>query len=255
MGGGREALAFLTPLGGAAAPTAAALPWFGAVGAGMGAAVGLTLGVAAGALPALPAAAVAVTVDAALTGLLHLDGLADSADGLLPPMAPGRRLEVLRDPRAGAFAVVVVALVLILRVSALDGIVLLSDPGPGGAFGVDGGAFWAIVALWALSRTAMALTAVTVPYARASGLATAFLGARHARVLVAGGAPVVLAGLLAVGAAGSAGPLVALAGAAATAAGVVAFAHRRLGGFTGDVLGAAGVLAETAGLVLLTVRR
>jgi adenosylcobinamide-GDP ribazoletransferase len=256
MGGGwRAAVAFLTPLGGAAAPTAAALPWFGVVGAGVGAAVAVTLGVAAGAVPALVAAALAVTVDAGLTGMLHLDGLADCADGLLPPMAPARRLEVLRDPRAGAFAVVAVGLVLILRVAALSGVVLLSQAAAGGSFGLDAGALWAIVALWALSRAAMALIAVTVPYARQSGLATAFLGARPGPVLIAGAVPVALAAILAVATTGSLLPLVALAGAAATAAGTVAFAHRRVGGFTGDVLGAAGVLAETVGLVLLTVRR
>jgi adenosylcobinamide-GDP ribazoletransferase len=255
MGGGREAMAFLTPLGGAAAPSAAALPWFGLVGAGVGAAVGLTLGLAAGAVPALVAAALAVTVDAALTGLLHLDGLADCADALLAPLDRARRLEVLRDPRAGAFAVVAVGLVLILRVSALVGVVLLSEPAAGGSFGLDAGAVWAIVALWGLSRTAMAVTAVTVPYARESGLATAFLGARPGGVVLAGAVPVAVAAGLAVAAAGSLLPVLALAGAAATAVGVVAFARGRLGGFTGDVLGAAGVLSETVGLILLTVRR
>ena len=104
----------------------------------------------------------------------------------------------------------------------------------------------------------MAVTAVTVPYARPGGLADGLRGPRRptgggrARRLAAG---VPLALLL--GALGTEPPapgLLAVAAAAIGAAIVVTFARGRLGGFTGDVLGAAGVVAETAGLVLLAVR-
>nr|MDQ3643801.1 adenosylcobinamide-GDP ribazoletransferase [Actinomycetota bacterium] len=115
----RKALSFLTPFGGAAVPSPSALSWFPVVGAGMG----LTLGAiwwAADRLWAAPvAAAVVVAADLALTGMLHFDGLVDSADGLLPPMETDRRLEVMSDPAAGAFGVGVAVVVLLLRWTAL----------------------------------------------------------------------------------------------------------------------------------------
>ena len=176
----RQAIAFLTAIGGPHVPTRAALAWFAPVGAAVGAVVGLVwwstshwwaLGVAA---------ALALVADAALTGLLHLDGLADSADGLLPPVTRERRLEILRDPRSGAFAVVGVVLVVVLRVAAL------------GAMVPDLATVASVASIWATARLAMAVAAVTVPYARADGLATAFAGGRLAPILLIG-VPVVAA--------------------------------------------------------------
>ena len=99
----RAALGFLTVVGGATPRDDRAPAWFGVVGALVGLAVGGAWWVAGELWPALLAAVIAVAVDAALTGFLHLDGLADSADGLLPPVdrairtaapsrRPGRRL-------------------------------------------------------------------------------------------------------------------------------------------------------------------
>jgi adenosylcobinamide-GDP ribazoletransferase len=102
-----------------------------------------------------------------------------------------------------------------------------------------------LAGLWCASRTAMAFTIGRVPYARDEGLATAFGPGIRQPVLVLG-VPAAL--LLAAGWDVLAGP-VAVVVAFAAAAGVVALGRRRLGGFTGDVLGAAGVVAETAGLV------
>ena len=107
-----------------------------------------------------------------------------------------------------------------------------------------------VAGLWCVSRTAMATAAMVVPYARAEGgLASAFLGPRRANVarvwlLPAGGAVI---------GAWLAGPLPVLFAVAAAGV-VVAFAFRRIGGFTGDVLGAAGVIAETVGLLVAATR-
>jgi adenosylcobinamide-GDP ribazoletransferase len=100
-----------------------------------------------------------------------------------------------------------------------------------------------VVGIWAMSRTCMAITARHVPYARPGGLAAGVAGPTSGRgvdlALVLGGiAAVVLAGWS------------ALAVAVAAAA-VVWLAVGRLGGFTGDVLGAAGVVGETVGLLVL----
>jgi len=119
--------------------------------------------------------------------------------------------------------------------------------------------------LWSGSRTAMAVTARAVPYARPAGLASAFLGvptagAARPRVPAALASPAVLgliggllAVFLAVAGRGVHG-LAAVGAEGAAAAGVVFLAWRRLGGFTGDVLGAAAVAGETAGLLTLALR-
>jgi len=230
----RRALAFLTPFGGAAVPSPSALSWFPLVGAGMG----LTLGAiwwGADRLWAAPvAAAIVVAADLALTGMLHFDGLVDSADGLLPPLEADQRLHVMADPAAGAFGVGAAVVVLLLRWASLAAL----TPSP-----------ILLAALWCASRLVMAHVARNIPYARPSGLASAFLEPGRGRVPMAGIA--LGAGLAAVGR-GDAVVGVAVLGLAA--AGVVALAVRRLGGFTGDVLGAAGMVGETAGLLAAAAR-
>jgi adenosylcobinamide-GDP ribazoletransferase len=228
----RRALSFLTPLGGPVAPSPAALSWFPVVGA----VLGLTLGGVwwlAGRLWAAPvAAAVVVAADLALTGMLHFDGLVDSADGLLPPLDQDRRLDVMADPAAGAFGVGVAIVVLLLRWASLAALA----PAP-----------WLLAALWCASRFAMADVTRTVPYARPVGLATAFLESR--RPLVSG----VLLGAVLV-AFGGGDTIVGVVALALATVGVVALAVRRIGGFTGDVLGAAGMVGETAGLLAAAAR-
>ena len=239
MGGMRQAVAFLTPLGGARPPSPAALRWFPLVGAVMGVVLGLGWWVADRLWPAVAAAALVVAADLALTGLLHLDGLVDSADGLLPPLARERRLEVMAEPNVGAFGVGVAGTTLLLRWAAVS----VLSPAP-----------LLLAGLWCGSRTAMVAMSVRLPYARRAspepGLAQPFLGGRVAPAAVLG------AGLaLACCAAWwpLAGPVALGAGAVAAAA-VGLLARRRLGGFTGDVLGATGMVAETVGLVVAAAR-
>lgn len=234
MTGARQALAFLTALGGSRTPTPAALAWFPAVGALLGAALGLLWWLGGRIWPPLLVAALVVVADLVLTGMLHADGLADSADGLLPHLPAERRLQIMATPDVGAFGATVLAATLLVRIAALAAL----QPAP-----------WLLVGLWCASRSVMALAATRVAYARPGGLASAFLGARS-RLPAAG---------LAAAAAVSvlwrpvAGPLAVLVGITAGAA-VVALAVRRVGGFTGDVLGAAGVLTETVGLVVAAGR-
>ena len=236
----RRAFAFLTPLGGPATPSPTALAWFPVVGAVLGLALGAVWWGAAEIWPAAAAAAVVVVADLALTGMLHLDGLVDAADGLLPPLERERRLEVMADPRAGAFGVGAAGAVLLVRwvaLSALAPRALL------------------LAGLWCASRSAMALTTVRVPYARPSGLAAAFVTGgerrRPTEVAIVTG----LVGAVVLGALGRGwGGVAAVAAVALVAAAVAALARRRLGGFTGDVLGAMGVVGETAGLLVAAAR-
>ncbi len=233
----RAALAFLTPFPGARVPTPRALRWFPLVGLLIGLALGGIWWVTARYWPAPVAAAIVVTADLILTGMLHLDGLADSADGLLPPIDRQRRLEVMREPNVGAFGIGVVVLVLLGRWAVFASL----RPAP-----------LLVAALWCVSRTAMAAVIDRVPYARdESGLAGAFSGSRLPLAVV------VAVAALAAGLAGfwaaPAGP-VAVAVSLVAFAGVVALARRRIGGYTGDVLGAAGMVGEAVGLIVAAAR-
>ncbi|MHB8670572.1 MAG: adenosylcobinamide-GDP ribazoletransferase [Acidimicrobiales bacterium] len=244
----RRAIAFLTALGGtgSGSPTPRTLDWFGVVGAGIGLALGGLWWLSVRSWPAPVAAAVVVAADLAMTGLLHFDGLVDAADGLLPHLPRGRRLEVMEEPSVGAFGVGVAGATLLLRWSALAAI---SPARP-----------LLIAGLWCASRSAMALTARTQRYARPEGgLADAFLAAPSPSVPRAAGVVVVpvvgiIGGVgLATAAQGVQGAASVVAGVAAAAM-VVALARSRIGGFTGDVLGALGVVAETLGLVVAAAR-
>lgn len=240
MNDARRALAFLTPLGGAAPPSPAALAWFPVVGAAVGAVLGVAWWSLSTVAPAAVAATAVVALDLALTGMLHLDGLVDSADGLLAHTERARRLAIMREPTVGAYGVAVAVVTLLARWAALFSMrpsVLL------------------LVSLWAASRTVMAVVATVVPYAREGGIARGFLGSPRAGAMAAAvGVPVALTGALwAVAGVAYAGPAALVAGLVG-AGGVVWLAHRRLGGFTGDVLGAAGVTLETVGLLVAAAR-
>lgn len=231
-----RALAFLTVAGSGAAPDSRTMRWFPLAGALVGSVVGASWWLAAEAFPPLLAGAIVVAVDLAVTGLLHVDGLADSADGLLPHLDRDRRLAVMADPASGAYAVAAVAIVLLVRTVAL------------GSRPVD---VVLLVGLWCVSRSTMALVALTRPYARPGGLAESFLGDRLAPRLA--GLGIVVGGGLATftdGRAGLAATVALLFGAVV----VVALAQRQLGGFTGDVLGAMGMVGETLALVVAAAR-
>jgi adenosylcobinamide-GDP ribazoletransferase len=233
--GGRRALGFLTPFGGARPPSSEAVMWFPLVGVVLGLGLGVLWWAADRLWPAVVAAAVVVVADLAATGLLHADGLVDSADGLLPHLPRERRLEVMAAPDAGAFGVWVAVAAFALRWAALVSL----HPAP-----------FLLAGLWCASRTVMAATIGRVPYARHEGLATAF-GPGSREPVIALGVPAAL--LLAAGWRLPAGPAAVLAAFVAAAA-VVGLARHRLGGFTGDVLGAAGIVAETTGLLVAAAK-
>ncbi|HEV2360158.1 MAG TPA: adenosylcobinamide-GDP ribazoletransferase, partial [Acidimicrobiales bacterium] len=119
MSGLRSAVGFLTPVGGASAPEPRALDWFPVVGASLGAVLGVVWWEAGRLWPAVVAASLVLVADLGLTGLLHVDGLADSADGLLPHLDKPRRLAVMSEPGVGAFAVAVVGGTMLLRWAGL----------------------------------------------------------------------------------------------------------------------------------------
>lgn len=230
-----SALGFLTVVGRSTPPSATSMTWFPVVGALVGGAVGLAWWGAAEIWPPLLAAVVTVAADLVLTGALHHDGLADAADGLLPHADRERRLSIMRQPDVGSFGVMALATVTLVRVGSMASV----EPHP------------ALVAgLWAGSRTAMAAIARALPYARSSGLAAPFV---DGSAWIVGALGLAVAVPLLVTTHGVVG-IAALAALAVTAGAVAALARRRVGGFTGDVLGAAGLLGESIGLLVVAGR-
>jgi adenosylcobinamide-GDP ribazoletransferase len=231
----REALAFLTVVGRPATPTPRALRWFPVVGAAIGALVGSVWWLADQGFPALLAGVLTVAADLAITGLLHVDGLADTADGLLPHAARERRLEIMATPEVGAFGAAVLGAVLLARTAG---------------FAARPADIGLVAGLWCVSRTVAAVAPAWLPYAREDGLVSPLLTAPTSRVVALAVVPAAGLAVIGVGWAGA----VAIAAAGLAGVGVLGLARRRLGGFTGDVLGAAIVVAETVGLVVAGAR-
>jgi adenosylcobinamide-GDP ribazoletransferase len=208
---------------------AGAVPWFGVVGALVGAAAAAVYAGAHWLLPAAPAAACAVAAAVLLTGAFHEDGLADSADALWGGYERERRLEILRDSRHGTFGVAALALALVLRVTSLASLPPWTAAG-------------ALIAAGALGRGAAVVLMATAPTARSDGLGASYVRALRRRHVVAA-----LAASLGLGVAGLGGWVVAAVPAAlAGALAVRRLAMVKLGGIVGDVLGAAEQVAELA---------
>jgi adenosylcobinamide-GDP ribazoletransferase len=221
---------------------AAALRWAPVVGLLLGAAAGgLVVGLSALGLPPLVVGLLTVGALALATRGMHLDGLADTADGLGCYDPPERALAVLRDGGAGPFAVVTLVVVLGVQAASLGAL---------GATPVSGGAVPAAALAAAAGRAAFAWSCRRgVPPARPDGLGALVAGSQPAWV-----APLWWLGLAAasVPVLGWRGP-VGIALAAAVAVGLARHTARRFGGVTGDALGAASELATTAVLVVVVV--
>ena len=237
-----EAAAFYTrlPLGHATRrwSPAATLPVLPIIGLGVGLAAGLAFAVAQG-LGAGPllAAFIALAVSAILTGALHEDGLADSADGFGPSgIDAERRLEILRDSSIGVFGACALILSFGARAAALA------------EFGAGAGLL-ALAAAHVLSRAAIAWPMMALAPARSDGLGAAQGRAGDADVWLTLAIGAALGFLLLIGRIPGAAifaPIVALA----VAIGCAAIMHRRIGGYTGDTLGATQQAVEIGVLVV-----
>lgn len=210
-----------------------AAPWFPLIGLGIGLVVALTARILDVIFPPLLGALLTVTMWKLLTGGLHLDGLSDCLDGLVG-RDPAERLRIMHDSRIGAFGVIGLILFLLLEVAAV------AELSPSARW-------WTLLAAPALARALPPLVAWIFPAASPSGQGATFhAGLTRTGVL----GTVVLAAAIAMALLGGAG-LVVSALIAVLALALGWFFARRLGGISGDVLGAVIEIAELG--ILLTV--
>ncbi len=216
---------------------AGSLPFFPVVGLVIGLAAAAGDFVCAALFPPGVAAVLTVLLLVLITGGLHLDGLADTADGIFSVRDRERMLAIMRDSRIGTMGVLAVVFVIALKIAALAPLTHVQRLG-------------ILLLMPVAGRTAMLLMLTALPYARKEGgLASLFIRRRSwlhpAFALIF----LVLSGwILAAGGwlpTPETGLIMILSGVVAAAL-VTAWVYRKLGGYTGDTVGAAAEITETA---------
>lgn len=184
-------------------------------------------------LPPLPASVITIALLIGISGGFHMDGLADTADGFLSSRPKERILEIMRDSRIGPMGVIVVVVVILLKITALASI--------------SGSLRWITIMMMPVAgRCALVLQMNILPYARSDGLATVFT--RQKSPFQPLSAFILFAAI--------SGWLLGLTGLGSvilTSVSVVLFSwycRNKIGGFTGDTLGASCELAEIVPLLV-----
>lgn len=202
-----------------------AFPLVGLLVGGIALGVGLlalTIG-----LPATLAAGLALLTQIMVTGAMHEDGLADTADGLWGGFTRDRRLEIMRDSHIGTYGVLALILSLGMRWQALS--IVLDSP--------------ALLVAATVSRAVMPVLMTALPHARTDGLSRG-VGRPGAGPVVLGLILAAVLSLLLIGLGALLALALVLAALAAVTLGLLA--RRRIGGQTGDILGATQQCAEIA---------
>ena len=206
-----------------------ALPFFPVVGLGIGVAVAVVDWGAGMLFPAGVTAVLAVIILIAASGGLHLDGLADTADGLLSSRPRERILEIMRDSRTGPMGVAAIVCLVALKIALLASIAAPARP-------------WVLIMMPVAGRSALLVHMALLPYLRQEGLARIFHANRSRGQALWALFFLAAAGGLAGGIPGLAAGGVSLIFALL----FTAYIGRRLGGLTGDTLGAACEWTELA---------
>lgn len=183
-------------------------------------------------LAPLPAAFLAVGAGVMLTGALHEDGFADCCDGLGGGRSKARALEIMRDSRIGAYGAIGLIIMIGLKVALLA------------SFSPVAGAIALLIAA-SCGRAAMVLMLAIGHYARPDGAASGAGGVSAAEAVFA------LLIAFAIGASGGAMGIAAVLAALITGWLWLLWLDRKLGGYTGDGLGAACISGEIAVLICL----
>ncbi|WP_058281112.1 adenosylcobinamide-GDP ribazoletransferase [Ruegeria denitrificans] len=179
-------------------------------------------------LPAAVSAVILVAVLIVTTGAMHEDGLADTVDGLWGGFTQERRLEIMKDSHIGTYGVLALIFAQLMRVALIATLLMA------GAYGV-------ILVACILSRAVMPVLMNALPHARKNGLSHS-VGAPRVATVLAGFGLAVLCAVLLMGTA-VALPLLVAALAVIVLAGI---AKAKIGGQSGDILGASQQLAELA---------
>ena len=188
-------------------------------------------------LPPAIASLMAISAMISITGALHEDGLADFADAVLSAGTKTEKLKIMRDSGIGAYGTLTLVITLGLRVAA---IAIIAEAGAAAAAA-------ALIATAVASRAALPAMMHRMKLARRSGFAVAAGRPDQNQAIIAAvlGAAVALLFL---------GPLTGIVALVIGALGVLKiayFAQRSIGGYTGDVLGAAQQLMETGMLLAI----
>ena len=206
--------------------------------------VGLILGALAAAigwvaqtlgLSASLTAGIALTTLVIITGAMHEDGLADTVDGLWGGWDKARRLEIMKDSHIGAYGVIALVLSLILRWAALT------------ALAQAGLLTTALIAVAALSRAPMVVMMAMMLGARDGGLSASVGRVGNKPAMVAVG----IASIAAMALLGWSG-ITAIVAVIIVGYIFALIVQRKIGGQTGDILGASQQIAEIAALITLT---
>ena len=239
----RAALGFFTrlPIGSAPLPPTfrGVIVWLPAVGLIVGAVVAAAVKIAGLFLPAALCGVIGCLTWVAVTGGLHLDGVADCGDGLIVEATRERRLEIMKDSRLGTFGGTALFFVLAFKIGALAG---LAGTAP------DFVPLLLVCCLAGCVARCMVFVAMRVPTARPGGLGEALhegVTARHEAIAL--GLAVAVAALN-----GMRG-LLALGAAALVGLFLLSAARKRLGGVTGDVFGCLVELTECAVLTVCCI--
>ena len=218
----------------------AAASWaFPAVGAGIGMIAAMVLFLASSfGLGQAPSALLALVAAGFVTGALHEDGLADTADGLGGGRTREEKLAIMRDSRQGTYGV----LALILSIG-LRAVALASIAGP-----IEGGL--ALIAAHAASRAALPIIMRWLVPAREDGLGALAGTPSPAVMLVA----MAIGIFIALGLLGPVRGAVALVLSGIAVAATAMLARRQIGGYTGDVLGAFQQIGEIVMLLVAAAK-
>jgi adenosylcobinamide-GDP ribazoletransferase len=212
---------------------------FPLVGAGIGAVAALAFLLTESiGLGSRPAALFAVLAGLALTGALHEDGLADTADGFFGGRDREAKLAIMRDSRQGTIGVLAIVLSVLLRAAALVDIGDVIHAG------------LALIAAHAASRAALPAAMSGLVPARADGLGATAGRPRTSGAVQAAGIGV----LITVAALGPTRGVIALCAMGLMVFAMAILAHRQIGGYTGDVLGALQQVGEIVMLLAASAR-
>lgn len=182
--------------------------------------------------PALSANMLIIVLQVVLTGGLHLDGLSDTCDAIFSGKNREQMLAIMRDPRAGVMGVLGIVCVLLLKLAFLNAVSVALRPA-------------AIILMCTLGRWSLVLAMWAFPYARAEGKAKDYIEGLTPRIV---GIATLICLLIAVLFKGL-WVMILVAGVAYL---IGVGAKKKLGGITGDVLGATNEMAEVTVLALLS---